>query len=111
MAMGAEMMRSRAASSSTANSSKAPVVFVGFDSAWAGNPYAPGAICSAFYDGTAIGRLSVPELVGFDAALTYIQALHRPGVLTLVALDQPTIVPNETGMRPVEKLAATLISW
>lgn len=28
----------------------------------------------------------------------------------LVAIDQPTLVPNETGMRPVERVAASLIS-
>src|SRR5690606_31040410 len=27
------------------------------------------------------------------------------------ALDQPTIVPNLTGSRPVDKVAASLISW
>jgi predicted RNase H-like nuclease len=30
---------------------------------------------------------------------------------TLVALHQPTIVPNLTSMRPVERTAAGLISW
>jgi predicted RNase H-like nuclease len=29
----------------------------------------------------------------------------------LIALDQPTIVPNDTGMRPVEKVVASVISW
>jgi predicted RNase H-like nuclease len=31
--------------------------------------------------------------------------------VTLVALDQPTQVPNLTSMRPVERVAASLISW
>lgn len=30
---------------------------------------------------------------------------------TLIALDQPTIVPNPTSMRPVERVAASVISW
>ena len=54
---------------------------------------------------------SPPELVGFGAALTYIQRLQRSDAVTLIALDQPTIVPNRTGMRPVEKTVASLISW
>lgn len=29
----------------------------------------------------------------------------------MVALDQPTIVPNLTGSRPVDKVAGSLISW
>jgi predicted RNase H-like nuclease len=31
--------------------------------------------------------------------------------LTLVAIDQPTIVPNQSGMRPAERVAASAISW
>ena len=36
--------------------------------------------------------------------------LRGDGV-TLVALDQPTIVPNAAGARPVERLAASLMGW
>ncbi|WP_291375018.1 DUF429 domain-containing protein [Devosia sp.] len=35
----------------------------------------------------------------------------RSGARSFVALDQPTIVPNATGSRPVDKIAAALISW
>lgn len=31
--------------------------------------------------------------------------------MCIVALDQPTIVPNLTSMRPVDRVAASLISW
>lgn len=31
--------------------------------------------------------------------------------MTLVALDQPTVVPNLTSMRPVELAAGTLLGW
>lgn len=63
------------------------------------------------YDGGAFADFRAPELSGFDGALDYIQGLQSPDTLTLVALDQPTIVPNGTGMRPVEKVAASVISW
>ena len=36
--------------------------------------------------------------------------MRGPGP-TLVAIDQPTIVPNATGMRPVDRVAASLVSW
>ena len=85
--------------------------FVGFDSAWANNPKAPGAICSVRFDGEGFTEFRAPELVGFDGALTHIEGLRRSDMPTLVALDQPTIVPNETGMRPAEKVAASLVSW
>jgi predicted RNase H-like nuclease len=84
-------------------------IFVGFDSAWAGND--PGAICSIAFSDNRFSDFLAPELVGFDAAVTFIDRLRRPDAMTLVALDQPTIVPNATGMRPVEKTVATLISW
>jgi predicted RNase H-like nuclease len=29
----------------------------------------------------------------------------------VVTIDQPTMVPNPGGMRPVDKVAASLISW
>ncbi len=90
---------------------RGPAQFVGFDSAWADNAKAPGAICSVHFDGVGFMDFRPPELVGFDRALNYIRDVHRPGALAIVALDQPTIVSNSTGMRPVERVAASLISW
>ncbi len=43
--------------------------------------------------------------------MTYINSVKHGDLPTLVALDQPTIVPNAKGMRRVEKAAASLISW
>jgi predicted RNase H-like nuclease len=87
------------------------IIFVGFDSAWADKSDGPGAICSIALSGDCFSDFSPPELVGFGAALTYINRLRRSETTTLVALDQPTIVPNTMGMRPVEKTVASLISW
>jgi predicted RNase H-like nuclease len=86
-------------------------IFVGFDSAWADNPKAPGAICSVRFDGFGFADFRMPELINFDGALEYIHGQHHDDIPMLVALDQPTIVPNETGMRPVERSVASLISW
>jgi len=45
---------------------------VGFDSAWAGNPKAPGAVCAVtFADGVPIG-FHRPRLASFDEALAFI---------------------------------------
>ncbi len=46
------------------------------------------------FDGAGFTGFRPPELVGFDRALDYIRAIQRPGAPTIVALDQPTIVPN-----------------
>ena len=70
--------------------------FVGFDSAWADNPKTKGAICSLRIEADA-PVFQPPELVGFDDARAFITRLHRPGDMTLVAIDQPTIVPNIVG--------------
>ena len=91
--------------------SLSPAVFVGFDSAWANTAKAPGAICSIFFDGHGFTDFRSPELVGFDDALDFILAVRRQNAPAIVALDQPTIVPNSVGMRPAEKVAASLISW
>ena len=85
-----------------------PASFVGFDSAWTDNPKAPGAICSIRFDGSAFTDFLPPRLVGFAGASRFIRSGTGP---TLLALDQPTIVPNATGMRPVDKVAATFVSW
>jgi len=86
-------------------------VFVGFDSAWTDSKKAPGAICSARFAGDRFVDFRAPALVSFDEALQFIKSVKQLDLPTLVALDQPTIVPNQTGMRPVEKVVASLISW
>lgn len=85
------------------------VSIIGFDSAWTDNQNAPGAVCIIRIDGAGRRTLVQPSLVSFDQALTMIEAETAP--LRIVALDQPTIVPNVTGMRPVDRVAASLISW
>jgi predicted RNase H-like nuclease len=85
--------------------------FVGFDSAWTDNPRAPGAIAAVCFGDQGQCRFHPPRLVSFDQARAFIEAVRDPVGVTLVALDQPTIVPNAAGMRPVERAAASLISW
>ena len=84
---------------------------VGFDSAWAGKAGTPGAICAARIEADGVVSFHAPRLVGFEEAAAFVQGLHRDGDVTLVAIDQPTIVRNETGMRPAERVVASLISW
>ena len=86
----------------------AAVLFVGFDSAWMDNARAPGAICAASFDGQRFPHFEPPQLVGFAKALAFIRSVHRDDRPTLVAMDQPTIVPNASGMRPVDKVTASV---
>lgn len=85
------------------------VSIIGFDSAWTDNPKAPGALCIIRINGAGLQIFVPPALVSFDQGLALIKAETAP--LRIVALDQPTIVPNLTGMRPVDRVAASLISW
>ena len=81
--------------------------FVGFDSAWAGKT--PGGVVHASFD---VGRLrfcSDPAPAHFDEAVDLIRKLQDKHDYVLVALDQPTRVPNLDGMRPVERVAGSLI--
>lgn len=84
---------------------------IGFDSAWTDNPRAPGAICTIRVDRAGRRSLVPPRLASFDEALTAIEAESAISDLRLVALDQPALMPNATGMRPVDRVAASLISW
>jgi predicted RNase H-like nuclease len=86
-------------------------VYIGFDSAWTDNPRAPGAICAVGIENCQSARFDAPQLVSFDQALTFIEKTRSKTGATLIALDQPTVVPNLTSMRPVERVAASLISW
>ena len=86
------------------------VTFVGFDSAWADNPRAKGAICALHRDADVLHGFHEPHLVGFDEAAGRVTDWARDRTV-LVAIDQPTIVPNLTGARPVDRVAASLIGW
>ena len=86
-------------------------IYIGFDFAWKDNPKAPGAICAVgIADGAPAGFFA-PELVSFNQAISFIQSVRSKDGNTLIALDQPTLVPNLTSMRPVECVAASLVSW
>jgi predicted RNase H-like nuclease len=85
--------------------------YIGFDSAWTDNPKAPGAICAVCFQNGRPAQFHAPQLVSFAQAHTFIRAVSADDGYALVALDQPTIVPNSTGMRPVERVVASLISW
>lgn len=84
---------------------------IGFDSAWTDKKSAPGAICALMVDAGRPVAFHAPRLSTFDEALAFIEGVKSPDGATLIALDQPTIVPNLTSMRPVERVAASLISW
>jgi predicted RNase H-like nuclease len=86
-------------------------IYIGFDAAWADSPKAPGAICAIGIEDGNVARFHSPQLVSFDQAFTFIQHVRSGDSNTLIALDQPTVVPNLTSMRPVERVAASLVSW
>jgi predicted RNase H-like nuclease len=86
------------------------IVF-GFDSAWTDAPKTPGAICAIAFDERGRVEFHEPRLVSFTRARAFVDVLRREFALSLVALDQPTVVPNSTGSRPVEKVAGSLVSF
>lgn len=95
----------------THNRPKGSTCIIGFDSAWTDNSKAPGAICALVIASDRGVNFNPPCHVSFDQALAFIEAERRACKTCLVALDQPTIVPNDTGSRPVDKVAASLISY
>lgn len=82
--------------------------FVGFDSAWGDR--VPGAISWATYVEGRFEAFGPPELVHFDDAARIVEERRVDADYVLVALDQPALVPNRAGMRPVERVVASLIS-
>lgn len=81
---------------------------IGFDSAWTGKK---GAICALILGAGHKFDFKRPEMADFDEALAYVQTQTMLYDLCLVAVDQPTLVPNETGCRPVDRVAASLVSY
>jgi predicted RNase H-like nuclease len=86
------------------------VSIVGFDSAWTDRPTRPGAVCvlRVEHEATIFHRL---QEASFAQALEVIRIEMALGGACIVALDQPTIVPNERGMRPVDRVAASYVSF
>lgn len=79
--------------------------FVGFDSAWSGKQ---GGICFALFEDDRLVDYRLPAAADFDHARSVIRRCQDDADYTLVAVDQPTMVPNATGMRPVERVASTV---
>jgi predicted RNase H-like nuclease len=86
-------------------------LLVGFDSAW--TRANSGAIVGALVDDAGIVReLGLPSLVRYSEAADVVgvwQAMHAPSS-TLVLVDQPTIVENDAGQRPVEGIVCSVVS-
>jgi predicted RNase H-like nuclease len=84
---------------------------IGFDSAWTDNARARGAVCALVMGKWEGFRLTQPCQASFKEALEFIKREHRACDNCLVALDQPTIVPNTTGSRPVDRVVGSLIGF
>jgi predicted RNase H-like nuclease len=91
----------------------ATAIFTGFDSAWTATNQ--GALAHArLTDGVLT---LVPPVVagferfsGFERAIDLITEQGKDADLHVIGIDQPLIVPNETGCRPVERVLGSLIS-
>lgn len=81
--------------------------FVGFDSAWGGKK--GGLAWVTFVDGAARPS-EEPVAADFEDAATKIKELAGNHDYVLLAIDQPTIVRNQTGSRPVDCVARSLIT-
>ena len=86
-------------------------IIFGFDSAWTDDPKSPGAICAIAFDREGKATVALPELVSFSNAISTIDERKQAFSLCLVAIDQPTIVPNDKGCRPVDRVAASVVSF
>ena len=86
-------------------------LLIGYEYAWTTKNQ--GAIVAALHHGDGIWHeLGNPQPAAFFQARDIIQAWRdqcRPS-RTLILLDQPTIVPNPTGQRPVEHIVSSAIS-
>lgn len=81
---------------------------IGFDSAWTDK--VPGAICTITHREGNLINFTFPRLVRFEEAAVVVEEAALASDFALVALDQPTLVPNFDSMRPVERVAGSIVN-
>ncbi len=81
--------------------------FIGFDSAWGDKNL--GSIAWASFSDRGLERCCLPKLASFNEAISVCKKLRACHDFLLIGMDQPTIVENYEGMRPVEKVVGSLI--
>jgi predicted RNase H-like nuclease len=88
-----------------------PTLLVGFDSAWTASNSGAIAGCVRLDDGS-LRELGEPRVVDYRGATDIIVEWQRQvgATSTLVLLDQPTIVKNAEGQRPVENIVSSPVS-
>jgi len=86
-------------------------LLVGYDAAWTRNN--SGALAAVLHqdDGKYVD-IGPPEVADYEHAENAIEQWQRSlkPTATLILLDQPTIVTNSSGQRPVEQIACSVIS-
>ena len=81
--------------------------FVGFDSAWGRDR--SGAVAWAVFEDEVLKKAVCPRLASFDVTAQIIENLQGECDDVLIAIDQPIIVPNSYGIRPVDPVAHSLM--
>lgn len=81
--------------------------FIGFKSAWADKN--PGSIAWASFSDRSLIKCGLPKPAFFNDAINVYNELRACHDFLLIGIDQPTIVENCSGMRPVEKTVSSLI--
>jgi predicted RNase H-like nuclease len=82
-------------------------VLIGFDSAWTDKN--PGAISAYVLEGLQYETFHPPCSATFGYAADFIREVTIKADYILIAVDQPTIVPNYDGLRPVDRVAGALV--
>lgn len=85
-------------------------LLIGFDSAW--GERAKGYITAALQDNSdSLEFILTPTAVRWQSALELINTLYDKTNATCVSIfiDQPVIIKNQAGQRPVEKIVSSII--
>lgn len=81
---------------------------IGFDSAWTDKT--PGGICAVTLRDGQVVDFTPPTSARFADAVALIDMAQQQSDVVLIALDQPTLVPNDQGIRPVERVAGSVVN-
>ena len=83
-------------------------VCIGYDSAWTADSV--GAVSAISEDPADCRQFYTPVPLRFEGATEAISSFMPAATLRVLAIDQPTIVPNTAGSRPVERAVAGVVN-
>ena len=84
------------------SANRATVRFLGIDLGWQSGP---SGVCCLSWQGNVLRLLDLNRFADANDVLAWVDRRAGPCTTAVVAVDAPTLIPNQTGMRRADRLA------